>query len=91
MVRLLCEICGEWHSDSGSDQVVGCYICDHLLCPVIDYSCPNCIRSSCDRCNQACQEEDCDTVTCHGCVDRHLESCHPMAYVHLSLDLPICG
>ena len=54
MIRSLCDICGEWHGDSGPDQVVGCYICNCLVCPMIDYSCPNCKRSSCDRCNQAC-------------------------------------
>ena len=41
-----------------------CYYCGRELDRRYDYSCPLCTRETCDNCSQACQEEDCDTITC---------------------------
>ena len=74
-----CDICGAWHIDSDDDTVGGCYYCGRVLCTATDYSCISCTREACDNCCQACQENDCDVITCHSCVDRHLENSHPLA------------
>jgi len=54
-----------------------CYSCGRKLDPRYDYFCPMCENQNCDRCSQACQVEDCDEITCFGCVEFHLLNHHP--------------
>lgn len=54
-----------------------CYYCNTPLDPQYDYACIHCGKESCDYDNQACQEEDCDDISCFLCVDFHLQTCHP--------------
>ena len=58
-----------------------CFYCDRALDDRYDYSCVGCDRRACDNCCQACQEDDCDCITCDRCVDRHLRAYHSVIYV----------
>ena len=78
-----CELCKVWHIDSDNQPIVHCCHCSRPLCPMIDYSCISCGRFFCDRAYQACQEDDCDVITCIGCVDRHLAISHSLEIVAL--------
>ena len=53
-----------------------CHWCGSKLDPRYDYFCPRCHKQSCDRCNQACQAENCDEVMCGGCVSEHMLVAH---------------
>ena len=53
-----------------------CYYCGKELDPRYDYSCPSCTRETCDNCSQACQEDECDGITCFRCVEWHLAAHH---------------
>ena len=59
------------------EDFVVCYYCDEPLDPQYDYSCPSCGHETCDADSQACQEDNCDVMTCFRCVDLHLRTCHP--------------
>lgn len=75
-VLFYCQLCKVWHIDSDDQPIVRCCHCNSPLCPMYDYSCISCGRFFCDRACQACQEDDCDVITCIGCVDRHLAISH---------------
>ena len=69
-----------------------CFYCDRPLDDTNDYSCVGCNRQACDNCCQACQEDDCDYITCDRCVDWHLRVYHPgISVSSLLLDVPVCG
>ena len=53
-----------------------CYLCDKLLEARYDYMCPMCFRPVCDDDSQICQMDDCDMITCFGCVERYLDVWH---------------
>ena len=53
-----------------------CYYCGSALEPRYDYSCSSCTRETCDNCGQACQEDECDGITCFRCVEWHLAAHH---------------
>lgn len=54
-----------------------CYSCGSKLDPRYDYFCPVCENQYCDSCNQACQVDGCDEITCSGCAEFHLFNNHP--------------
>lgn len=55
-----------------------CCYCGRELDPRYDYSSVSCTRETCDNCSQACQEEDCDAITCQRSVEWHLAGVHLM-------------
>ena len=64
-------------------NVANCYACGRRLdsqfdyLPEYDYSCSSCGNDTCDADTQMCQEyDDCDVITCFGCVDTHLREYH---------------
>ena len=72
-----CVLCEVWHIDNNSDPAAQCHYCGRRLCTLYDYACISCGRLVCDHELQACQQDDCDTITCGACVDLHLTSAHP--------------
>ena len=71
--RFYCELCKVRHIGSDDNPIVYCCHCARPLCPMYNWSCISCGRPYCDN---ACQEDDCDVITCIGCVDRHLAKSH---------------
>ena len=64
-------------------NVASCYACGKHLdtqydyLPEYDYSCSNCGKDTCDADTQICQKDDeCDVITCFGCVEIHLRAYH---------------
>ena len=72
-----CARCEVWHINSDSDPAAQCHYCGRQLCTRYDYACISCGRLVCDHELQACQADDCDSITCNDCVDLHLTSTHP--------------
>ena len=59
------------------EPVAECYYCIRLLNPLYDWYCIRCDRPACDDCSQACVEiDDCDEITCMGCVEPHWFDTH---------------
>ncbi len=83
VVHFYCELCKLWHIDSDDKPVAHCCHCNRPLCPMYDYGCVSCGRLFCDEACQACQEDDCDIITCIDCVARHLANSHSQAAVAL--------
>ena len=73
-----CDVGHLWQTDGDSDLAAQCHYCGRQLCTRYDYACVSCGHLVCDNELQACQQQDdCDTITCNHCVDRHLDSVHP--------------
>lgn len=83
MPSFYCELCKVRHIGSDDNPIVYCCHCARPLCPMYDWSCISCGRAYCDNACQSCQEDDCDAITCIGCVDRHLAKSHPPEAVAL--------
>lgn len=62
----------------GDDEEIAepCYYCGSKLNPRLDYSCQSCTRETCDNCSEACQEEECDYITCFPCMQHHSGTRH---------------
>ncbi len=76
-LRFYCELCDASHINGDDNPIAHCWHCDCLLCPMYSYTCANCGRFFCDNSCQACQEDDCDIITCTACVDHHIATTHP--------------
>lgn len=72
--------------DAGA--VPRCHYCGSLLDFRQDYSCVSCSMQTCDNCCEACQEEDCDSIVCIICFERHTET-HGMESVAHWFTLPV--
>ena len=79
VVRFYCDICRIWHIDGDAGPVAVCHYCGSPLRAMFDYACAGCGQFTCDNCCQACQEDDCDAITCFSCVESHLQDIHPLA------------
>ncbi len=56
-----------------------CHVCGRDLDYRFCYFCSICGRGVCDYDSQICEEENCDTISCSACVDRHIRIGHAAA------------